>query len=167
MGVRGFNQGVDFVGGRTYTVRFDEAINTTKLQEDLVDVIGSAEAKTYGTRNQIKITTNYLVNETGTEDDEQIEEMIFEGLKPYLPSGMTFAEFTDYSDDKNIGRMEYYKVSPTIADDIKRSSAQAVGGSLLIIFLYILMRFRGMQFSFGRSEEHTSELQSRGHLVCR
>src|SRR5690625_1529550 len=149
MGVRGFNQGVDFVGGRTYTVRFDEAINTTKLQEDLVDVFGSAEAKTYGPRNQVKITTNYLVNETGTEVDEQIEEMLFEGLKPYLPSGMTFAEFTDYSDDKNIGRMEYYKVSPTIADDIKRSSAQAVGGSLLIIFLYILMRFRGMQFSFG------------------
>src|SRR5690625_7828696 len=61
---------------------------------------------------------------------------------------MTFAEFTDYSDDKNIGRMEYYKVSPTIADDIKRSSAQAVGGSLLIIVLYILMRFGGMQLGF-------------------
>lgn len=149
MGVRGFNQGVDFVGGRTYTVRFDEAINTTKLQEDLVDVFGSAEAKTYGPRNQVKITTNYLVNETGTEVDEQIEEMLFEGLKPYLPSGMTFSEFTEYSDDKTIGRMEYYKVSPTIADDIKKSSAQAVGGSLLIIFLYILMRFRGMQFSIG------------------
>lgn len=149
MGVRGFNQGVDFVGGRTYTVRFAEAVNTTDIQEDLVDVFGSAEAKTYGPRNQVKITTNYLVNETGSEVDEQIEEMLFEGLKPYLPSGMTFSEFTEYSDDKTIGRMEYYKVSPTIADDIKKSSAQAVGGSLLIIFLYILMRFRGMQFSIG------------------
>lgn len=149
MGVRGFNQGVDFVGGRTYTVRFDEAINTTDLQEDLMEVFGSAEAKTYGARNQVKITTNYLVNETGTDVDEQIEEMLFAGLKPYLPSGMTYDQFTEYSDDKKVGRMEYYKVSPTIADDIKTSSAQAVGGALLIIFLYILMRFRGMQFSFG------------------
>src|SRR5690554_3160949 len=138
-----------FVGGRTYTVRFDEAVNTTDLQEDLMEVFGSAEAKTYGPRNQVKITTNYLVNETGTDVDEQIEEMLFAGLKSYLPADMTYDQFTEYSDDKKVGRMEYYKVSPTIVDDIKTSSAQAVGGALLIIFLYILMRFRGMQFSFG------------------
>lgn len=149
MGVRGFNQGVDFVGGRTYTVRFDQAVNSADIQEDLIEVFGSAEAKTYGPRNQIKITTNYLVNETGTEVDNQIEEMLFEGLKEYLPAGMTYEQFSEYSSDKTIGRMEYYKVSPTIADDIKASSAQAVVGALLVIFLYILFRFRGMQFSLG------------------
>lgn len=149
MGVRGFNQGVDFVGGRTYTVRFDEAVNASDIQDDLIDVFGSAEAKTYGPRSQIKITTNYLVNETGTDVDNEIEEMLFVGLKSYLPTDMTFDQFTQYSDDKQVGRMEYYKVSPTIADDIKRSSAEAVGGALIIIFLYILIRFRGMQFSFG------------------
>lgn len=149
MGIRGFNQGVDFVGGRTYTVRFDEVVNAAEIQDDLVAVFGSAEVKTYGPRSQVKITTNYLVNETGTDVDEQIEEMLFEGLASYLPADMTYNQFTEYSDDKKIGRMEYYKVSPTIADDIKASSAQAVGGALLIIFLYILIRFRGMQFSFG------------------
>lgn len=75
--------------------------------------------------------------------------MLFEGLKNYLPEGMTYEQFSEYSEDKTIGRMEYYKVSPTIADDIKASSAQAVGGALLIIFIYILVRFRGMQFSIG------------------
>lgn len=149
MGVRGFNQGVDFVGGRTYTVRFDEAVNTTDIQEELADIFGSAEAKTYGPRNQVKITTNYLVNETGTEVDNQIEEMLYEGLKSYLPADMTYEQFTEYSEDKKVGRMEYYKVSPTIADDIKASSAQAVAGALIIIFLYIFIRFRGMQFSIG------------------
>ncbi len=149
MGVRGFNQGVDFVGGRTYTVRFDKEVSSTDIQENLVEVFGSAEAKTYGPRNQVKITTNYLVNETGTDVDNEIEHMLYEGLKEYLPSGMTYEQFSEYSEDKTVGRMEYYKVSPTIADDIKASSAQAVGGSLLIIFLYILIRFRGMQFSIG------------------
>ena len=50
---------------------------------------------------------------------------------------------------KTAGRMEYYKVSPTIADDIKKSSFWAVLGSLVVVFLYILLRFRRWQFSLG------------------
>jgi SecD/SecF fusion protein len=145
----GLNQGIDFVGGRTYTVRFDKDVNPLEIQKDLVATYGSAEAKTYGGDNQLKITTKYKVNESGTEIDEEIEALLFETLQPNLPAGMTFEEFTSDREEKTAGRMGYYKVSPTIADDIKKSSFLAVFGSLVVVFLYILLRFRRWQFSLG------------------
>ncbi|MBT8255030.1 MAG: protein translocase subunit SecD, partial [Bacteroidia bacterium] len=145
----GLNQGIDFVGGRTYTVRFDKDVNSTEIQNDMIAVFGSAEAKTYGGDNQLKITTKFKVDETGSEVDREIENMLFEGLKPNLPDGMTYEEFIADDEAKEAGRMEYYKVSPTIADDIKKSSFWAVLGSLVVVFLYILLRFRRWQFSLG------------------
>ncbi len=145
----GLNQGVDFVGGRTYTVRFDKDVNATEVQNDMIAVFGSAEAKTYGGDNQLKITTKYKVDDTGEEVDTEIETMLFEGLKPRLPAGMTYDDFTSDDESKEVGRMSYYKVSPTIADDIKKSSFWAVLGSLAVVFLYILLRFRRWQFSLG------------------
>lgn len=144
----GLNQGVDFVGGRTYTVRFAQDVNSTEIQNDLIAAFGSAEAKTYGGENQLKITTKYKVEETGTEVDEEIERMLFETLKKNFPADMTYEKFVG-DDGKSIGRMEYYKVSPTIADDIKKDSFWAVFGSLIVVFLYILLRFRKWQFGLG------------------
>ncbi len=147
----GLNQGIDFVGGRTYTVRFDKDVNATEVQNDMIEVFGSAEAKTYGGQNQLKITTNFKVDETGVAVDKEIEKMLFEGLKSNLPAGMDYAQFIAGAEDDNkvAGRMGYYKVSPTIADDIKQSSFWAVLGSLVVVFLYILLRFRRWQFSLG------------------
>ncbi|WP_347373087.1 protein translocase subunit SecDF [Aequorivita sp. Q41] len=145
----GLNQGVDFVGGRTYTVRFAKDVNSQEIQNDLVKAFGSAEAKTYGGDNQLKITTKYKVDETGTEVDEEIERMLFETVKTNMPADMTYDMFVGDQDGKTIGRMEYYKVSPTIADDIKKDSFWAVFGSLVVVFLYILLRFRRWQFSLG------------------
>jgi SecD/SecF fusion protein len=145
----GLNQGVDFVGGRTYTVRFDKDVNPTEVENDLIAVFESAEAKTYGSDNQLKITTKYKVDETSAEVDNEVEASLFEALKPYLPPAMTLEEFKADDDNKVAGRMEYYKVSPTIADDIKKSSFWAVLGSLVVVFLYILLRFRRWQFSLG------------------
>lgn len=145
----GLNQGIDFVGGRTYTIRFAEDVNANEIQEDLIAAFGSAEAKTYGADNQLKITTKYKVNETGTEVDIAIETLLFNSLKQHLPDGMTYEDFTSDQDEKVAGRMGYYKVSPTIADDIKKSSFWAVLGSLVVVFLYILLRFRRWQFSLG------------------
>ena len=143
------DQGIDFVGGRTYTVRFDKDVNATEIQNDLIAVYGSAEAKTYGSDNQLKITTKYKVDDTGTDVDDEIEQMLFDGLKANLPAGMTLVEFKEDNTAKVAGRMEYYKVSPTIADDIKKDSFWAVLGSLIVVFLYILLRFRRWQFSLG------------------
>ena len=145
----GLNQGVDFVGGRTYTVRFAKDVNSQEIQDNLIKTFGSAEAKTYGGDNQLKITTKYKVDETGTEVDEEIEQMIFETVKKDFPADMTYEDYVGDRDGKTIGRMEYYKVSPTIADDIKKDSFWAVFGSLVVVFLYILLRFRRWQFSLG------------------
>lgn len=145
----GLNQGVDFVGGRTYTVRFAKDVNSAKIQDDLIATFGSAEAKTYGGNNQLKITTKYKVEETDTAIDEEIERMLYETLKADLPADMTYEAFVGDQEGKSIGRMEYYKVSPTIADDIKRDSFWAVFGSLIVVFLYILLRFRRWQFGLG------------------
>ncbi len=145
----GLNQGIDFVGGRTYTVRFDRDVNALEVQNDLIAVFESAEAKTYGGNNQLKISTKYKVEETGAEVDVEIEQMLFEALVSYLPEGMDYNGFVADDENKMAGRMEYYKVSPTIADDIKSSSFLAVLGSLVVVFLYILLRFRRWQFSLG------------------
>lgn len=145
----GLNQGVDFVGGRTYTVRYAKDVNSLEVQNDLIKTFGSAEAKTYGGDNQLKITTKYKVEETGTDIDEEIEHMLFETVKKDMPANMTYEEFVGDQTGKTIGRMEYYKVSPTIADDIKKDSFWAVFGSLVVVFLYILLRFRRWQFSLG------------------
>ncbi|AFL80090.1 protein translocase subunit secF,protein translocase subunit secD [Aequorivita sublithincola DSM 14238] len=145
----GLNQGVDFVGGRTYTVRFAKDVNSQEIQNDLIKTFGSAEAKTYGGDNQLKITTKYKVDETGTDVDEEIEHMLFETVKKEMPADMTYDQFIGDQTGKTIGRMEYYKVSPTIADDIKKDSFWAVFGSLVVVFLYILLRFRRWQFGLG------------------
>jgi SecD/SecF fusion protein len=147
--INGLNQGVDFVGGRTFTVRFADDVNSTDVQNDLIAVFGSAEAKTYGANNQLKITTKYKVEDEGEEVDAEIQQMMFEGLKPYLPDDMTAEEFGIGAGARSIGIMESMKVGPTIADDIKNDSFWAVLGSLIVVFLYILLRFRKWQFSLG------------------
>ena len=141
------DQGIDFVGGRTYQVRFTEAVSSEKVAEDLTAVFQSVEVKTIGSDNQLKISTKYKVNENSVEADEDVKLKLFEGLKPYLPAGETFKDFSEAKDD--VGIVLSSKVSPTIADDIKKESLLAVLGSLLVVFLYILFRFKKWQFSIG------------------
>lgn len=147
----GLDQGVDFVGGRTYQVRFAQDVSATEITDVLSqpEIFGSADAKTFGDANQLKITTKYKVNETGSEVDEEIRKALYDGLVPYL-EGVSYQEFIDLNDvNKQVGLLESYKVSPTIADDIKQASVWAVLGSLIVVFLYILFRFKRWQFSLG------------------
>lgn len=146
---QGLNQGVDFVGGRSYTVRFDQNVNPTEIENDLVAVFGSADAKTFGGDNQIKITTKYKVEEEGTDVDEEIVGMLYTALQSYLPADLTEEEFSVGEGARELGIMQSIKVGPSIADDIKQASIWAVLGSLVVIFLYILLRFRKWQFSLG------------------
>ncbi|MDY2587560.1 protein translocase subunit SecDF [Winogradskyella aquimaris] len=147
----GLDQGIDFVGGRTYQIRFEQPVSTEEITSVLNDpnVFGSAEVKTIGAANQLKISTKYRVENNSVEADEEVQSRLFEALKPYLPDGMTYAEFLDGSGEAKIGKMLSSKVSPTIADDIKKSSFWAVLGSLVVVFLYILFRFKRWQFSLG------------------
>ena len=146
---KGLNQGVDFVGGRSYTVRFEQAVNPSNAQAQLASLLGSAEAKTFGEDNQLKITTNYKVDVEGIEVDNEIQEALYGGLSPYLPQDLSYDDFVNGAKDKQVGIMSSIKVGPTIADDIKKNSFLAVFGSLIVVFLYILLRFRKWQYSLG------------------
>lgn len=146
---KGLNQGVDFVGGRTYTVRFAQEVNPSDVKDELTAAFGSAEVKTFGADNQLKITTKYKVDEEGTTVDNEIQRMLYEALQANLPADVTYDDFKVGNGDGSIGIMQSLKVGPTIADDIKKASFWAVLGSLLVIFLYILIRFRKWQFSLG------------------
>ena len=143
----GLDQGIDFVGGRTYTVRFAQDMNTEEVKAAVNDVFNSAEVKTIGSANQLKISTKYKVNENSAEVDAEVQEKLYSALVPFLPDGTTYKQFIDA--ENNVGKMYSGKVSPTIADDIKRSSVWAILGSLIVVFLYILLRFKKWQFSLG------------------
>ncbi len=145
----GLDQGIDFVGGRTYQVRFDQEVSVEEVKGDLNAVFNSTEVKTIGGANQLKISTKYKVEDNSTEADEDVQSKLFGALQKYLPAGMSYQEFLDGSGDAKIGKMLSSKVSPTIADDIKKSSFWAVLGSLVVVFLYILSRFKKWQFSLG------------------
>jgi SecD/SecF fusion protein len=137
----GFNQGVDFTGGRSYLVRFENPVNVEDVSKSLGDVFVSEEGKKlspevkiFGSSNQVKITTNYLINEQGTEIDDEVESKLKEGLNVV-------------GDSHEV--MSSQKVEPTIADDIKQSAIWAVLFSLLAIFLYILVRFKKWTYGLG------------------
>lgn len=143
----GLDQGIDFVGGRTYTVRFAQDMNTEEVKTAVNEVFNSAEVKTIGSANQLKISTKYKVDENSAEVDAEVQEKLYNALVPFLPDGTTYKQFVDA--ENNVGKMYSGKVSPTIADDIKRSSVWAILGSLIVVFLYILLRFKKWQFSLG------------------
>ena len=145
----GLKQGVDFKGGRSFVVRFDQDMNATKVAESLKGAFETApEVKTYGSQNQLKITTVYRIDDKGQQVDEEVQSALFTGLKPYIGE-TTYQNFKPGFEKQGAGVMSYIKVEPTIADDIKTSALYAVFGSLLVVFLYILLRFRKISFSIG------------------
>ena len=149
---QGLPQGVDFIGGRTYTVRFDKDVSPEEITSLLntEEVFGNGtKVKTYGDNNQIKITTPYKVDVEGNEVDDEIQNKLHTALGNYLPAGTSYDNFITGSGDDAIGIMQSVKVGPTIADDIKKNAFLAIIGSLAVVFLYILLRFRKWQFSLG------------------
>ena len=145
----GLKQGVDFKGGRSYVVRFDQDMNATEVAGTLKDAFGTApEVKTYGEANQLKITTVYKIEEEGQEVDDEVQNTLYNGLKSYL-GDTSYEDFKPGFEKAGAGVMSSIKVEPTIADDIKTSALYAVFGSLLVVFLYILLRFRKVSFSIG------------------
>ena len=149
LATKGLEGGIDFVGGRSYQVRFVDPVNPTQIGEELSEALGSTEVKTFGDANQVKITTKYKVDVEGTAVDDEIQKLLYDNLTKYLPEGFTYSDFTIGANSSQIGILQAVKVGPTIADDIKKDAVWAVLGSLVVIFLYILLRFRKWQFSLG------------------
>lgn len=145
IGIRGFNYGIDFKGGRTYTVRFDQEVRVADIQNSLATVYGTApEVKTFGGNDQVRITTTYKVDDMSDNVDDEVEQLLFKGLIDggYLQN----VSFEDFSSNY---RMSSQKVGPTISYDIKRDAVIAIIFSLIIIFLYILVRFSNWQYGLG------------------
>lgn len=147
----GLKQGVDFKGGRSYVVRFDKPMNSSEVRNDLTAVFnGAPEVKTYGSSNQLKITTAFKIDNKEQTADEEVQLALYNGLKSHI-GNTTYENFKpgfEKAENAN-GIMSYRKVDPTIADDIKTSALWAVLGSLIVVFLYILLRFRKVSFSLG------------------
>lgn len=152
---QGFKFGVDFNGGRSYVVRFDQSVQSEKADESLQKMFvnkdgdqSAVDVKTFGSDNQLKVTTDYKIDEESVEADMDVEQKLFEGLKPFLPKDATIDSFKS-SGDEAYGIISSVKVGPTVADDIKTGGAFALIISLVGIFLYILLRFKRWQFSTG------------------
>ena len=140
----GFDQGVEFAGGRSYTVKFKNAVNTESVREDLKKVFGEAPIiKTVDTKNQINITTSYKIKEQGNNIDQEVEGLLFKGLAKQLPAGTSFKDFEkEYKQSSQT-------VLPTISDDLKAGATKATIFALIAICLYIFIRFRDWRYSLG------------------
>ncbi len=140
--VRGLNPGIDFTGGRTYVVRFEEPVKTADVAANLTPAFGEApQVVTFGSENQVRITTKYKIEETGVDDE--IEAALYNGLKGMISPDVTKDQFlSEY-------RVSSETVGPTIAADIKTKAVWAVALALIMIFLYIFIRFRNWQYGLG------------------
>lgn len=146
----GLRLGVDFKGGRSYVVQFDQPMVASDVKTALsagVFTEDGVEVKTYDASNILKITTSYRVDEESTEADQAVKDALTTGLAQ--ATGKTFIDGTVDLKDGQFTIVASSKVGATIADDIKKSSFEAFGLSILAIFIYILIRFRRWQFSLG------------------
>ena len=141
---KGLDKGIDFVGGRTYTVVFDKPVQVESIAESLAVVYGSApEVKTFGGDNQVRITTKYRITDEGTEADDEVETLLYEGLKSYLPDGTTKEEFL--SENRQMSQ----KVGPAVAEDVTRAAVWSIIFALIVIFVYIMVRFSNWWYGAG------------------
>lgn len=136
MATRGFNYGVDFLGGRSYMVEFEGAVNTEDVSSALEGAFGGTAptVKTFGTDNRVKVITAFRIDDDSETADDEVQAALIDGL-----AGI----------GGNAQVLSSQKVGPTIADDIKRSAVLSIIFSLIVIFLYILIRFKKWQYSLG------------------
>ncbi|MFA9205713.1 MAG: protein translocase subunit SecDF [Burkholderiaceae bacterium] len=140
----GFDEGVEFAGGRSYTIKFDKAVNIESVRDDLKKVFGESPIiKTVDSKNQINITTSYKIKEQGNNIDAEVEGLLFKGLVKQLPAGTSLKEFdAQYKQSSQT-------VLPTISDDLKAGATKATIFALIAICLYIFIRFRDWRYSLG------------------
>ena len=152
------NLGIDFSGGRNYVVRFDQPVSTEAVKASLDDIFManlngedtySLNVITIGNDNQVRISTNYMINNNSEAVDEQIEKMLYDGTKQFLATEIPFEDFRSTLVNPEVGIMQSQKVGPAIADDITTAAFWAVLAALAGIFLYILLRFRNFAYSVG------------------
>ena len=147
--VKGLNQGIDFSGGRNYIAKFEKSVDPVEIKDKLTPVFPNSTVSviTIENSNQVRISTNYKIASEDPKVEAEIVGLMYDVLKPYLRQGMTFEEFS--TTDANNGLISSQKVGPTVAADMRDEAIIAVALSLVAMFLYILVRFRNVAFSFG------------------
>ena len=149
MFTKGFTYGVDFTGGRTYVVRFDADVTAEAVRAAAIEEFdGAVEVKQFGGDSQMKITTQYKVEDESTDADAEVENKLYNALKGFFATELSFEEFTSTLDNPN-GIISSDKVGPTIANDITRNAIIAVLIALFVIFAYIAVRFSGWTWGLG------------------
>ena len=149
MFTKGFTYGVDFTGGRTYVVRFDKNVTAEEVRAAAIaEFDGAVEVKQFGGDSQMKVTTQYMVDDESTDADAEVETKLYNALKGFFADDLTFEEFTSTLDNPN-GIISSDKVGPTIANDITRNAIIAVIIALFVIFVYIAFRFKGWTWGLG------------------
>ena len=146
---RGLSFGIDFSGGRTYVVRFDQPVNAVDVRSDLAKQFEEApEVKTYGPSNQLKITTKYKIAEDGDAVKNEIVEKLYAGTGEYFSTPISLDDFKS-TENNPLGIIQADQVGGTIAHDNLMHSIWAVIGGLLVMFVYIGLRFRSWRFGIG------------------
>ena len=144
MSTIGLNNGIDFTGGRNYVIRFAQDVKTDEVRNLLdAQLDGSVSVIQIGTPDQVRVSTNYKIEDNDPAIDQEIENKLFEGVKSLLPEGTTLAQFTDQYIQSS------QKVGPSMADDIKNAAFLAVVFAMFCMAAYILLRFRDISFSVG------------------
>ncbi|MDA3906447.1 MAG: protein translocase subunit SecDF [Bacteroidales bacterium] len=152
LATKGLSFGVDFSGGRSYIIRFDENVNTTEIREVLAEELGTApEVKTFGPDRQVRVTTQYMIDDDGENVDAIIQHQMFNALKPFYTHDISYEEFAGDTGDieQLVGILSLQKVGPTIVDEIIRGAFFAIIFSLIIILGYITLRFKKWQYGVG------------------
>ncbi len=141
--------GIDFTGGRNYVVRFDQDVKTNEVRAAVADEFGgNPEVKTFGGNDQVRITTNYKIESNDPAVDKECEKKLYNALKGfYLKESISESEFTQQVDPRGIQSSQ--KVQPTIASELLWDAIWAVLVSLVLIFIYIAIRFKNWQFGMG------------------
>jgi len=145
----GLNFGVDFLGGRSYVVTFNDPVIASEMKAALADDFGNTapDVKTFGGDNVLKITTSYLIDDDHESASGQVESALIQGIEDF--TGLQYIQDDSRVDNAHFTISSSEEVGATIADDIKNASIQSILFSLAAIFLYIFMRFRKWQFGLG------------------
>ena len=141
--------GIDFTGGRNYVVRFDQDVKTNEVRAAVAEEFGgNPEVKTFGGNDQVRITTNYKIDSNDPAVDKECEQKLYKALKGFFQkTAITESEFTQQVDPRGIQSSQ--KVQPTIASELLWDAIWAVLVSLVLIFIYIAIRFKNWQFGMG------------------
>ena len=144
----GFHEGVEFKGGRSYTVQFDKAVKNDEVRDDLKNAFAGdfPVIKTVGDSRHLNITTSYLIGQNNA--DSIVQTKLYEGLKKVLPADLTYNQFIK-ADPVKSSIQSSTTVQPSISDDLKRGAVKATIFAIFAIFIYIFIRFRDWRYSFG------------------